>query len=79
MSDMFRLSCEGAADRELVERALEDANNTFNGSNINTAVSFAVTFLVSMIVIYERATDQVGQLDLAALTDAIADALEDAR
>lgn len=72
----FRLELDGKADMALIERALDDANRTFNGANVNSAISFAVTFLTSMIVIYERATDQVGEFDVDELTATIENALD---
>lgn len=75
----FRLEIDGKADGALIEHALAEVNTIFNGSNVNSAVSFAITFLVSTIVMYEDATDQVGEFDVDELTNKIEHALEATR
>lgn len=62
----------GPTDEPLVERGLRQANETFCGADMNTAFTFAVSFLASLIVIYEASVlHEPGQFDFEAFTEAL--------
>lgn len=67
----------GETDEPRVEEGLRQANEHFRGADINTAFTFAVSFLASLIVLYEASVlGEPGQFDFEAFTESMRDAVK---
>lgn len=67
----------GQAEVALVESALDHANQHFNGAEFNSALSFAVSYLASLIVIYEcHVTGIANEFDFELLVDELREAVK---
>jgi hypothetical protein len=67
----------GETDEALVEAGLRQANDLLRGADINTAFTFAVSFLTSLIVIYEESVlGMPGQFDFDAFTEQMREAVK---
>lgn len=61
------MNLEGKANQGPIERAFDRVNWIMKNENYNTAFSFAISYLVSLIVYYEQVTDQKGDFNYEKL------------
>lgn len=72
----MRLLLDGPADTAKIEAMLEVTNAAFDGEQFNTAFAFGLSFLATLIALYEDAEDLRNQFDYDKLGRELSSAVE---